>query len=124
MNTEKTTHVIEDLDEMNTLASILEKLRVKKWDSEFRWENGQFTAGRGKNYTPGDLIIKKTYRFEGESNPSDSSILYVIEANDGMIGYSLDAYGIYTNHEDEGGYDNFIRLIPVAKEGDQLLFEL
>ncbi|MFT3824431.1 MAG: hypothetical protein QM731_10945 [Chitinophagaceae bacterium] len=116
--------ILEKTAEMNTLANIMEKLRLKKMDSEFRWVDGQFTAGKGKSYNPEDLSIIKTYRFEGESDPSDSSILYIIEANDGLTGYSLDAYGIYSNHDDEEGYDNFIRKIPVAKEGDQLLFEL
>lgn len=112
------------VDEMNTLANILEKLRLKKMDSEFRWADGQFNAGKGKNYSSEDLVILKTFRFEGESDPADSSILYVIQAKDGLVGYSLDAYGIYSNHDDEEGYDNFIRKIPVAKEGEQLLFEL
>ena len=44
---------------------------------------------------------------------SDTSILYVIEVkNSGFIGYSIDAYGEYSNHDDEEGYDNFIRMIP------------
>ena len=29
-------------------------------------------------------------------------------ANDGVIGYSLDAYGVYTNHPDDG-YANLIQ---------------
>jgi len=111
-------------DEMTTLSTVLEKLRQKKIDNEFRWSEGGFTAGRGKVYSPDDLKIIKTYRFEGESNPSDSSILYIIEANDGMIGYSLDAYGMYSNHEDEGGYDNFIRQVPIENREEQLLFEI
>jgi hypothetical protein len=111
-------------DEMVTLSEVLEKLRLKKMDNEFRWEDGHFTAGRGKEYSPEELAIVKTFRFEGDSNPSDSSILYFIKANDGLLGYSIDAYGIYTNHEDEGGYDNFIRKVKVEGHGEQLSFEL
>jgi len=58
------------------------------------------------------------------SDPSDMSILYLIKANDGFIGYSLDAYGVYSNHDDEEGYDNFIRKIPVKDNEEQLTFEL
>lgn len=115
---------MKPLDEMTTLSTVMEKLRQKKIDNEFRWADGGFHAGRGKTYSPEDLKIIKTYRFEGESNPSDSSILYVIEANDGLIGYSLDAYGMYSNHEDEDGYDNFIRQIPIDNREEQLLFEI
>ena len=102
-------------EDMTTLSSVLENLRLKQEDHEFRWTEEGFTAGKGKIYQPEDLKIIKTYRFEGESDPSDSSILYVIEANDHLVGYSLDAYGLYSNHEDEEGYDNFIRRIPVQK---------
>jgi hypothetical protein len=100
-------------EDMTTLATVMEQLRLKKQDHEFRWTKDGFTAGKGKVYQPEDLKIIKTYRFEGESDPSDSSILYVIEANDQLMGYSLDAYGLYSNHEGEEGYDNFIRRIQV-----------
>jgi hypothetical protein len=114
----------EKHEEMVTLSEVLEKLRLKKMDTEFRWENGHFTAGRGKDYSEEDLTIIKTFRFEGDSNPSDSSIIYIIEANDGLIGYSIDAYGLYSNHENEEGYDNFLRKVKVEGHGEQLLFEL
>jgi len=109
---------------MTTLSSVLETLRLKKMDNEFRWENGVFNAGRGKTYSTEDLTIIKTFRFEGESDPSDSSIVYIIKANDGLIGYSLDAYGVYSNHDEEEGYDNAIRRIPVENRDDQLFFEI
>ena len=110
-------------DEMNTLSQILNKFSVKGYDNEFRWTNEGFVFN-DKVYQPEDLTIVKTYRFEGESNPSDMSILYLIKANDGLIGYSLDAYGVYSNHDDEEGYDNFIRQIPVKDNEEQMLFEL
>ena len=110
-------------DEMNTLSQILNKFTVKGYDHEFRWTPEGFTFN-DKAYLPEELTIVKTYRFEGESDPSDTSILYLIKADDGLIGYSLDAYGVYSNHDDEEGYDNFIRQIPVKDNEEQLLFEL
>ena len=109
----------DEKDEMTTLAAVLEKLRMRKADNEFRWTPEGFTAGKGKVYQPEDLEILKTYRFEGESDPADSSILYVIEAKDHLIGYSLDAYGMYSDHADEEGYDNFIRKIPVKNHPEE-----
>lgn len=111
-------------DQMTTLAGVMEKLRLKKIDNEFRWTPEGFTAGKGKNYQPEDLLITKTYRFEGMSDPSDNSILYIINANDGLTGYSLDAYGLYSNHDDEEGYDNFIRQIPMEAHDEQLNEEI
>lgn len=119
-----TTNQVSDKIEMTTVTSVLEKLRLKKMDNEFRLENGKFQAGRGKSYDTGELTIIKTFRFEGESDPSDSSIIYIIEANDGLIGYSMDAYGVYSNHDEEEGYDNFIRQIQVENRDEQLIFEI
>lgn len=110
--------------EMTTLSSVLEKLRVKKYDTEFRWVEGGFTAGKGKIYQPSDLEIIKIYRFEGITDPGDMSILYLIQGNDGLIGYSLDAYGAYSDHDNEEGYDNFIRLLPQRGHEQQMLFEI
>lgn len=105
---------------MTTLTSILEKLRVRKQDNEFRMTEEGFTDGKGKCYQPEELTIIKTYRFEGDSSPDDSSILYLIEANNGLIGYSLDAYGVYTNHDET--YDKFIQKVKVEDRDEQILF--
>lgn len=107
--------------EMTTLSQVMERLRLKKQDNEFRMTPKGFGSGTGKFYEPAELKIIKTYRFEGESDPSDSAILYVIEANDGRIGYSIDAYGVYSNHDDDK-YDDFIRRIPMEERDEQAIF--
>ncbi|MBC7511087.1 MAG: hypothetical protein H7320_20420 [Ferruginibacter sp.] len=108
--------------EMTTLTAVLEKLRIKKRDNEFRMTEEGFGIGNGKFYVPSQLKIIKTYRFEGASDPSDSSIVYVIEAENGLIGYSMDAYGAYSDHDDDG-YDDFIRKIPMEERDEQIIFE-
>ncbi len=107
---------------MTTLSQVLEKLRLKKQDNEFRMAMGKFAAPSGKQYLPAELRIIKTYRFEGDSDPSDSSIIYLIEATDGLIGYSIDAFGVYSNHDDEEGYDDFLRDIPVVEKAEEEIF--
>ncbi len=107
--------------EMTTLSVVLEKLRQKKQDNEFLLTAKGFGPGTGKYYTPEELKIIKTYRFEGDSDPSDSVILYVLEANDGKLGYSIDAYGVYSNHDDEK-YDDFIRRVPMEEREEQEIF--
>ena len=106
--------------QMTTLSEVLEKLRQKKKDHEFLLTHKGF-SGTGKFYKPDELKIIKTYRFEGNSDPSDSVILYVLEANDGKLGYSIDAYGVYSNHDDEK-YDDFIRQIPMEERDEQAIF--
>ena len=112
----------EQKNTMTTVTSVLEKLRIEKHDNEFTMTPEGFTAGNKKYYQPQDLKIVRTYRFEGESDPADSSVIYLIEANDGLIGYSMDSYGAYSDHADDG-YDDFIRKIPVEERDEQEIFQ-
>jgi hypothetical protein len=107
--------------EMTTLSQVIEKLRLKRQDNEFLLTAEGFTIGNGKFYQPNELTIIKTFRFEGESDPSDSSILYLMESSDGTIGYSVDSYGAFSNHDDVD-YDGFIVKIPVEERDEQLIF--
>ncbi len=107
--------------EMTTLTDVLNKLKQQHMDHEFRWDQKGFSANN-KTYKAAELLILKTYRFEGITDPSDMSILYLIQGNDGLTGYSLNAYGVYNDQEE--GYDNFVRQIPEKGHIGQLLFEL
>jgi hypothetical protein len=109
---------------MTTSSEILDQLRRRNMDNEFRWTPKGFTTSNGKIYRPENLTIIRTLRFEGPSDPADMEILYIIRTDDGLVGYSLDAYGAYSSHESEYGYNNFIRQIPQAGHDQQLLFQL
>tara|TARA_R110000868_G_C10557670_1_gene736569 strand:- start:144 stop:458 length:315 start_codon:yes stop_codon:yes gene_type:complete len=45
-----------------------------------------------KSFSPNEIYIIKEFRFEGMSNPSDMSILYIIETKDGGKGTVLANY--------------------------------
>ena len=106
---------------MTTLSAVLEKLRIRKQDNEFQMKDEDFVSPAGKCYKPEDLTIIKTYRFEGESDPADNVILYLMEATDGLIGFTIDVYGANTNH-DEANYDDFIKKIVVSEREEQEIF--
>lgn len=107
---------------MSTLSGVLEKLRKQRYDNEFTMEGDSFTTTNGNKYMPDDLTIIKTYRFEGDSDPADSSVLYVIEAKDGLIGYVMDIYGAESDHD--AAFDDFVRQIKMEDRAEQLLFTL
>jgi len=56
-------------------------------------DDGLQSIHHGKIYTADEMKVVKYYRFEGMSNPSDNSILYVIETTDGKKGIMVDSYG-------------------------------
>ena len=107
---------------MSTLSGVLEKLRKQRYDNEFIMEGDSFTTTNGNKYLPEDLTIIKTYRFEGDSDPADSSVLYVIEAKDGLIGYVMDIYGAESEHD--AAFDDFVRQISMKDREEQLIFTL
>lgn len=45
---------------------------------------------------PDEFNIDAVYRFEGMTNPDDSSVLYAISGKDGLKGLLVDAYGVYS----------------------------
>ena len=108
---------------MTTLSHVLNKLNKKGVDKDFKWTANGFTLDHTKSYKPGDLTIIKVFRFEELKDPGDLCVLYLIEAKDGAMGYILDAYGPYSDHDDES-FQNAIRLIPERDCQQQLLFEL
>jgi hypothetical protein len=112
---------MSDLSDMSTLSEVLDRLE-KRGVPAFRFTERGLTADDSLYYRPADLSIVKVYRFEGESDPSDGSVVYVFEAGDKHYGYSVNAYGVY---DDQGAaYDNFIREVPERGHEGQLLFEL
>ena len=48
---------------------------------------------KGHTYSANQLSIDEFYRFEGESDPGDNSIIYAVKANDGSKGTLVDTYG-------------------------------
>ncbi len=46
---------------------------------------------------PEQFNVDEFYRFEGMSNPDDSSVVYAISSGDGVKGVLVDAYGVYAD---------------------------
>lgn len=111
-----------NFDQMTTLSQVMKTLsergihrefRMNK-DCEMKFENSE------KIYQPSELTILKTYRFEGDSNPDDNAVLYVVKDNEGNRGMIIDSYGADSNYPGEQ-FDEFLRKIPVL-ESDEFKF--
>lgn len=85
--------------EMTTLVKCTNNLTVEGYTENFvATEKGIIAPSKGdKLYTPDQVRINSFYRFEGESDPGDSCILYALETSEGLKGMLVDAYGAYAN---------------------------
>jgi hypothetical protein len=85
-------------EEMKTMVSCLNSLLSKGYEAQFKvTAAGLESLSTGKSYKPEEIRIPNFYRFEGESDPADNSILYAIETVDGEKGTLTDAYGPYND---------------------------
>lgn len=95
-------------ENMSTMVSILEVLEGNGYTTQFKvTSKGLVSMFTYKTYQPNDIEINHFYRFEGESNPDDSSIVYAIETKDGVKGTLIDSYGAYSDTE----IGNFIKKV-------------
>ena len=87
-----------DHDSMKTLSSTTRKLSQNGYVTQFKaTQNGLDSLETQEVYTAEEVKIINFYRFEGESDPSDNAILYVLETSRGEKGTLTDAYGVYTD---------------------------
>ena len=79
---------------MDSLVTVLAKVEKLGFHSQFEVNGKNLVSLKtDKLFLPEEVKIVHFYRFEGESNPEDSSIMYAIEGNDGEKGTLVDGYG-------------------------------
>ena len=101
---------MEDTRDMDNIATVMEYLKQRGFANEFRITSaGEMVLG-GNIYTLEQVRLIRTFRFEGESDPSEQYIIYLVETSDGTTGYSSDSYGIYSQHMYDA-YADFINNI-------------
>ena len=85
-------------EKMETLNQAIDQAVKRGYSENFKLEaRGLTTETEQKYYSPSDVKIGDFYRFEGYSDPTDNSILYLIETTDGRKGLLVDAYGAYAD---------------------------
>jgi len=83
---------------MNTLTERINKATKEGYTDALKiTKQGLYSASKNKVYTPDEVKVVDFFRFEGQSDPADSAIMYVIETTDGLKGVLIDAYGTYAD---------------------------
>lgn len=72
----------------------IEEYQAKGYTASYQMSDDKLKdLETGKRYGKEDINIVAEYRYEGMSNPSDLSILYILEMNDHSKGTLLLPYG-------------------------------
>jgi hypothetical protein len=81
-------------NQYTTLVFALEDLSKKGFKGNFSVTNEcLLDDGVGNLHSADEAKLLEFHRFEGETNPADSSILYVVKLKNGMKGTVVDSYG-------------------------------
>ena len=99
---------MQDKEEERSMINVEKRLDAEGFVADFKVAEGRLCVmGTDKTYGAEEVRIVDFYRFEGESNPDDMSILYAIETNDGVRGTISNSYGTYA----DTNVDNFLKRV-------------
>ncbi|NNC95262.1 MAG: phosphoribosylpyrophosphate synthetase [Chitinophagales bacterium] len=80
----------------DTLSQAIVELKRRGFKENFTVDNNSMLCSTDDNMTPcsaEDSILHEFHRFEGMTDPGDSSVVYAIETSIGVKGLLVDAYG-------------------------------
>jgi len=82
-----------------TLSQTIDALRKEGYTEDFNLQQNCLECHNGQfKLFADEFAVDKYYRFEGDSNPSDASILYTISSGkNAMKGVLVNGYGIYSD---------------------------
>lgn len=101
---------MDDRTDMDSIEMVMAYLQEKGFDNEFEITPAGDMHLLGNTYSPDEVKLIRTFRFEGETDPSEQCIIYLVETSDGNTGYSKDSYGMYSQHLNDA-YADFINHI-------------
>lgn len=83
----------------DTLSQATQALKKEGYSTNFQLQaEGVYAASDSLKIKPADFEIDEVHRFEGMSNPADTSVIYAISSEKyALKGLLIDAYGVYAN---------------------------
>ena len=81
----------------DTLSEAITELKKQGYDNDFNLHPEWIECPPLKlRLAPEEFHVDSVHRFEGMTNPDDSSVLYAIASPSGIRGLLVDAYGAYS----------------------------
>lgn len=88
--------------DFDTLVEAINTLKKEGYQYDFNLADDCLQcADLDANFSPDHFNVDEIFRFEGDSNPGDNSILYAISATNDVKGILVDAYGAYSGEISE-----------------------
>jgi hypothetical protein len=84
----------------DTLVEAINDLQRKGYTEDFNIHSNCIRCTQKENEVelrPDDFVVDEVYRFEGDSNPGDNTVIYAISSKEGLKGLIVDAYGTYAD---------------------------
>jgi hypothetical protein len=81
-------------NQYSTLSEAIEELKKRGYTTNFRVnDNGLLEENREKTFSATEVKLMEFHRFEGMTDPGDSSIVYAVETSSGLKGTIVDSFG-------------------------------
>ena len=102
------------MESYTSLVEAINGLKAQGYTEDFNLKGDYLDCNNGKyQLSPDDFKVDKVFRFEGESDPEDQSVLYAISSEKFNIkGVLVNAYGIYS----EGGANEIVKKLDVHED--------
>ncbi len=87
------------MQHFDTLSEALQVLKTEGYTADLNLKKDSLECkALGLDIPVEDFWVDKVFRFEGDSNPDDSSVLFAISSDKyDLKGVLVDAYGTYAN---------------------------
>lgn len=96
----------------DTLVEATQQLKDRGYKDDFKLrDDGLENLANDKIYQPKDLKIVEFHRFEGVTNPAESSMISAVELNDGRKGTIVTTYGTYADEK----MDKFLKDVEIVE---------
>ena len=96
------------------MVECMNKLHEQGYKKQFKVTDGKLDCLEcDTRYTAEQIKINEFYRFEGESDPADMSVVYAIETEDGLKGTLVESFGTYS----EEGIGEFLQKVKEVHKG-------
>ena len=79
----------------DTVSEAVKGLKERGYTLDFNLKSNCIDC-EGQKLSCDDFEIAEVYRFEGNSDPADESVVFAIESNNGLKGILVNAFGVYS----------------------------